>query len=104
MGVRREAGAWRRPDYRRLWGAQTCGAFGAEVTELALPTVAVLHLGAGPGEVGLLVGLRWLTYPLLGPLAGLLADRLPLRRLLFAAEAGRLVPWPPSRRRLPSVS
>jgi predicted MFS family arabinose efflux permease len=55
----------------------------------ATPIVAVLAFGAGPAEVGLLAGAQTLPYLLLSLPIGLLADRLPRRRLMLAAEALR---------------
>jgi predicted MFS family arabinose efflux permease len=55
----------------------------------ATPIVAVLALGAGAGETGLLQTAQTLPYLLLAIPAGLIADRLSRRRLMAAAEALR---------------
>ena len=57
----------------------------------AAPMVAVLSLGAGPGETGLLAAAQTLPFLLLSIPAGVLADRTPRRRLMALAEAARMV-------------
>jgi MFS family permease len=84
-------GVWRRSNFRRLWGAQSVSALGTEVSELALPTLAILALGAEPMQVGALVALPWLAFLIAGLPAGVLVDRLPRGPLLIAADLGRLL-------------
>jgi hypothetical protein len=50
----------REPDFRRFWLGQTVSVFGDQVTQLGLPLVAVLVLGADATQMGTLlaVGLR----------------------------------------------
>ncbi|HEX4994121.1 MAG TPA: MFS transporter [Methylomirabilota bacterium] len=55
----------------------------------AAPLVAVLALGAGAGETGFLQTAATLPFLLLAIPAGVLADRMPRRRLMAAAEAVR---------------
>ncbi|MCJ0762292.1 MFS transporter [Variovorax terrae] len=55
----------------------------------AVPLVAVLVLGAGPGEIGLLAAVQTLPFLLMSIPLGLLADRSSRRRLMVAAEALR---------------
>ena len=55
----------------------------------ATPLVAVLALGAGAGETGFLQTAQTLPFLLLAIPAGLLADRMPRRRLMAVAEAVR---------------
>lgn len=55
----------------------------------AAPIVAVLALGAGAGETGLLQTMQTLPFLLLSFPAGVLADRSQRRRLMAAAEALR---------------
>ena len=54
-----------------------------------MPLVAVLALGAGPGEIGMLATAQTLPFLLLSIPIGLLADRVSKRRLMVAAEALR---------------
>jgi len=55
----------------------------------AAPIIAVLMLGAGAGETGLLQTAQTLPFLLLAIPAGLLADRVRRRRLMAGAEALR---------------
>ena len=55
----------------------------------AVPMVAVLALGAGPGEIGLLATAQTLPFLLLSLPFGLLADRTSRRRLMVWCEALR---------------
>ena len=55
----------------------------------AVPLVAVLALGAGPGEIGFLAAVQTLPFLLVSMPMGLLADRMSRRRLMVAAEGLR---------------
>lgn len=55
----------------------------------AVPLVAVLALGAGPGEIGMLAAVQALPFLLLSIPLGLLADRVSRRRLMVVAEGLR---------------
>src|SRR5207248_2730374 len=67
---------WRHPDFLLLWSGQTISQAGSQVSQLAIPTVAILVLHASPFEVGLLTALEFLAFPVLGLVAGVYADRL----------------------------
>jgi predicted MFS family arabinose efflux permease len=71
--------------------SETIGAFGRRVTALALPTVAILLLSAGPFEMGILNGLEDLAFPLLGLLVGVWADRWRRRPIMIVANLGRML-------------
>jgi len=55
----------------------------------AVPLVAVLVLGAGPGQIGTLAAVQTLPFLLLSIPFGLLADRVSRRTLMVIAEALR---------------
>jgi predicted MFS family arabinose efflux permease len=77
-----------RPFHRLAWS--NLAAQSAEQIGLAAaPMVAVLALGAGAGETGLLQTAQTLPFLLLAIPAGVLADRTSRRRLMAAAEALR---------------
>jgi len=82
---------WSHKDFIRLWTSETIGAFGRQVTGLALPTVAILLLKAGPFEMGVLNGLQVLAFPILGLVVGVWADRWRRRPIMVAANVGRMV-------------
>jgi hypothetical protein len=79
---------WRHPDFLKLWGGQTVSQLG---TQLALPTAAIMLLGAGPEQLGLVVAAEFLAFPVLGLFAGVWADRLPRRRIMAVCDVGRLL-------------
>jgi len=59
------------------------------VTLLALPSVAILTLGAKPYQVGLLEAAQFLAFPLLGLPAGVWVDRLSRKAVMIVADVGR---------------
>ena len=80
---------WRHPDFLKLWGGQTLSELGSQVTLLALPSAAIILLGAGPIQLGVLAALEFLPFLLIGLGAGVLVDRLPRRPVMIVADAGR---------------
>jgi predicted MFS family arabinose efflux permease len=82
---------WRHPDFLKLWAGETVSQFGSQVTLLAVPTVAILILHAGPFQVGVLSALEFLAFPTLGLIAGVYADRLRRRPIMISCDLGRLL-------------
>ena len=80
---------WRNADFTRLWTGQTASLFAAQVSELALPLVAVLALAASSEQVGLLTSVVKLPYLLVSLFAGVLVDRVRRRNILIATDLGR---------------
>ena len=84
-----QGGLWRHPDFLRLWSAETISQVGTQVSNLALPFVAIVTLDATAFEVaalGTVVFLPWLLFSL--P-AGVWVDRLRRRPILVVADLGR---------------
>jgi MFS family permease len=86
----RYAGLLREPAFRRLWVAQSISQVGTQVTQLALPLVAILVLGASPFEVALLGAVDFLPFLLFTLPAGAWVDRLPKQRVMVVADLGRM--------------
>jgi MFS family permease len=84
---------WRQPDFMRLWLSATIDLFGGQVVDLALPSLAILWLKATPAQVGLLIGLEFVGFPVLGLIAGVWADRLPRRPIMILANVGPLLAY-----------
>ena len=82
---------WRSGDFMRLWVGQTVSEAGTQVSQLAVPTVAILLLHAAPFQIGLLTALEFLPFPVLGLVAGVYADRLRRRPLMIVSDVGRMV-------------
>ncbi|MBD0738410.1 MFS transporter [Streptomyces sp. CBMA29] len=72
-------------DVSLYWCGQTASAFGSTFTAIALPVVAVVHLHASPGAIGLISAATTAPILLLGFPAGALADRIarPRRTLVL---------------------
>ncbi len=75
--------------FNRLAAANLAAQSAEQLSLAAVPLVAVLMLGAGPGEIGFLAAVQTLPFLLLSIPLGLLADRMPRRTLMVAAEALR---------------
>src|SRR5438132_4134440 len=80
---------WRDGEFLKLWGGQSISELGSQVSQLALPTVAILLLGATPFQVGLLTACEFLAFPTLGLVAGVYADRLRRRPIMIICDIGR---------------
>jgi len=77
-------------DFRRLWLGQTISVFGDQVTQLGLPLVAVLTLGADASQMGLLTAIGLFPHLIFSLPAGVWLDRVRARRrLMIAADLGR---------------
>ena len=79
------------PIFKRVLATQVTVSVGQQLTSLALPTIGILFLNAGPMEVGILAALPWVSSPLLGPIAGAIIDRFPRRPIMVAADTGRFL-------------
>jgi MFS family permease len=82
---------WAHGDCLRLFAAQSVSLFGSEISVIALPLTAVLMLGAGPAQMGVLAAAEKVPYVLVGLFAGVWVDRLRCRSVLVAADFGRAV-------------
>ncbi|TMC09656.1 MAG: MFS transporter [Chloroflexi bacterium] len=79
------------PIFKRVLTTQVSVSLGQQVTSLALPTIGIIFLNAGPMEIGILAALPWVSSPLLGPIAGAVVDRFPRRPIMVAADTGRFL-------------
>jgi MFS family permease len=82
-------GLWRHRDFLKLWSAETISQFGTQVSQLALPLVAILVLDATAFEVALLGTIEFLPFILFSLPAGVWVDRLRRRPILIAGDFGR---------------
>jgi MFS family permease len=78
---------YRHRDFRLLWCGETAGKFGASVTGVAMPLVAVSTLHASTFEVGLLSAAAWAPWMVIGLPVGVWVDRLHRRPIMLAAAA-----------------
>jgi predicted MFS family arabinose efflux permease len=77
--------------FNRLAWSNLAAQSAEQIALAAAPMVAVLVLGVGEGETGLLQTALTLPFVLVAIPAGLLADRISRRRLMAGAEALRAV-------------
>jgi predicted MFS family arabinose efflux permease len=77
--------------FHRLTASNLAAQSAEQISLAAAPIVAVLVLHAGPGEIGLLATAQTLPFLLLSIPFGLLADRMPRRRLMLWAEGLRVL-------------
>jgi predicted MFS family arabinose efflux permease len=77
------------PTFNRLAWSNLAAQSAEQVALAAAPIVAVLMLGVGEGQTGLLQTALTLPFILFAIPAGLLADRISRRRLMAGAEALR---------------
>ncbi len=83
------AGLWRNHDFLKLWAGETVSLFGSQVTELALPLVAIYTLTANARQLGMLNAARFAPFLLVTLVAGALVDRHRRRPVLIGSNLGR---------------
>ena len=89
MKLRRPGGLWLHRDFRNLWAAETISVFGTQVSQLALPLVAVITLEASAFEVALLGVVEFAPFILISLPAGVWVDRMRRKPILVAGDIGR---------------
>jgi MFS family permease len=72
-----------------FWTAQLLSNAGTQVSELAIPLIAVLTLSAGPAAMGVLTALEALPSLVLALFLGVFVDRIRRGRLLFWCNIGQ---------------
>ncbi len=81
----------RHRDFRLLWGGQTVSELGSQVSLLAIPLLAVGTLHATTFEMGLLTAASTAAFLIVGLPAGVWVDRMRRRRVMIAADLGRML-------------
>src|SRR5438034_11820641 len=90
--MRRPSGPlWQHRDFLKLWTGQTLSEFGSQVSQLAIPTIAILTLKASAFQVAALGTVEFLPFLLLTLPAGVWVDRGQRRWVLIAGDFGRAV-------------
>jgi MFS family permease len=82
-------GLWRHRDFRSLWAAETVSQVGSQVSQIALPLVAIIVLKASAFQVALLGVIEFAPFILISLPAGVWVDRLRRKPILVAADIGR---------------
>src|SRR5713101_2283819 len=79
----------RRPEFRRLWTAQTVSRWGDTFNIVALALLVFGLTGSGVGVSGVVVA-EILPVLMFAPFAGSIVDRLPRVRVMVAADLVRV--------------
>ncbi len=79
------------PNFRKLWVGDTISQFGTQVSQLAIPLVALNVLNASAFEVALLGTIEFLPFLLFTLPAGAWVDRLQRRPILITGDVGRAI-------------
>jgi MFS family permease len=78
----------RNSDFVKLWAGESVSLIGTQITQFALPLVAVLTLGASVFQVGLLNACRYAPVVVVSLFAGVWLDRRRRRPILIACSLG----------------
>ncbi|MFI7635452.1 MFS transporter [Nonomuraea sp. NPDC049400] len=78
-------------NFRKVFAASAVSTLGTQLSALAIPLTAVGALDATPAQVGLLGALSMISFLLFGLPAGVLVDRASRRRIMIAADFGRVL-------------
>lgn len=73
-------------DFGLLWAGQSASYLGDRITLFVVPTLMVFVLGSTAFEIGLISTAQYLAIPLLSLGAGVIVDRMDLRRLLIGCD------------------
>jgi MFS family permease len=89
LRLRPRGGLWSHGDFLKLWTGQTISEFGSQVSQIAIPTVAVLTLKASAFQVAALETVTFMPFLLFTLPAGVWVDRWRRRWILIAGDLGR---------------
>ena len=90
LSLRRPSGGlWSHADFLKLWTGQTISEFGSQISQLAIPWVALVTLNASAFEVAVLGTVEFLPFVLFTLPAGVWVDRMRRRSVLVAGDLGR---------------
>jgi MFS family permease len=87
----RTGSLWRDRNFLTMWSGQALSQFGSQITELAIPVLAVLVLEATEFEVGVLNAAGVAAFLLIGLPAGAWIDRMRKRHVMIWADGLRAV-------------
>ena len=82
---------WRDGNFLTFWGGQTLAQAGTQITELAIPVLAVVLLNATELQVGFLNAAAVAAFLVVGLPAGAWIDRMRKRRVMITADLVRAV-------------
>lgn len=90
--MRRPGGAlWAHGDFMKLWTGQSISEFGSQISQLAIPLLALRQLHATTFEFALLGVLGFMPFILFALPAGVWVDRLRRRSILIVGDVSRAI-------------
>ena len=82
---------WHDRNFLTLWSGQTLSEFGAQISMLGIPVLAVVLLDATAFQVGVLDAAGLVAFLIIGLPAGVWVDRMRKRHVMIWADAVRAV-------------
>lgn len=82
---------WRDRNFLTLWSGQSLSQFGSQITELAIPVLAVLLLQANELQMGFLNAAGVAAFLVIGLPAGAWIDRMSKRRVMIWSDFVRAI-------------
>ena len=80
---------WRDRGFLAFWMGQTASEVGSQISQVALPLIAVVTLGAGGSELGALRAVQQAPILLFALFAGVWVDRWRVRDMMVLSDFGR---------------
>jgi MFS family permease len=77
---------WHHRDFVKFWVGDTFTQFTGQVTDLALPTVAILTLQVTAFQLGVLNALGFIAFPVLGLFVGVWMDRVKRKPVMVVVN------------------
>ena len=77
---------WHHRDFLKFWTGDTFTQFTGQITDLALPTIAVLTVQVTAFQLGILNALGFIAFPTLGLLVGVWMDRIRRRPVMIVVN------------------
>jgi MFS family permease len=84
-------GLWAHRDFMKLWTGQSISEFGSQISQLAIPLLALYELNATTFEFAVLGVLGFMPFILFALPAGVWVDRLRRRPILIVGDASRAI-------------
>lgn len=74
---------WHQRDFLKFWIGDTVTQLTGQITDLALPTVAILSIEVTAFQLGVINALGFIAFPTLGLFVGVWIDRIRRRRVMI---------------------
>ena len=88
---RPRGGLWSNADFLKLWTGQSISELGSQVSQLAIPWIALVTLKSSAFEIASLVTVQFLPFVLFTLPAGVWVDWVSRRLVLIVGDVGRAV-------------